>query len=149
MGEHVGPELPDDEELLAELGRHARRVDPEPAGYLDFAKVGFELRDLGAELGQRIEPSSVLSGVRSDADTRTIHVQFDQHRLVVELVDMRVRGQLLPGVGTTIVMTTRTGEQRTDADGLGRFSFDPAPDGPFRLSCEIAERRLITEWLLL
>ncbi len=138
---------PDDDALLAELGRVLRERAGPPAEVVASAKELFGLRALDAELAT-LSYDSLLdaesAAVRSVADQpRTL--TFDATGLTIELEiettadGRRVMGQVIPAGDTTLTVTIDGVVSRPDLDDFGRF-VAALPASVARLAVRVVRR---------
>jgi hypothetical protein len=145
----------DDQQLLAVLGRAIDAADPVPAAVTEFAKAGFSLRTLDAELAELVFDSATeeLVGVRSEGETRQVTFRAPGVEIEVAVVaegTRRIVGQLVPPQSATIELRHGTERQVTQSDTLGRFTFYDVPAGPVSLRCDLGgDQSVQTDWLIL
>jgi hypothetical protein len=146
----------DDDSLMARLTDMFAELDPPPAIIAEYAKQGFGLRTIDAELAALIADSDAMAtAVRRAGPERLRLLTFEADGLSVELeartsgAHQRLLGQLLPpGPARIEVRQGGTTEVlRVDADGQGRFVVDAVVPGPLSLTCHRPDRRPVsTEW---
>jgi hypothetical protein len=132
---------PDDERLLAALGRAIRARRDVPPEFVQAAKDAFAWHDIDAELAQLTYDSvhGIELAARTRAENASIRaLTFTSARLTIELevTAESVLGQLLPTQVATIEIQTHGGvDSVVAADEIGCFSISPIPRGTFRLRC--------------
>jgi hypothetical protein len=124
------PDLHDDDELLAQLGRALDEADPVPADAVAVAKAVFDLGNADAELAELVFDSlldEALVVMRSDtvADARTMSFALGGHRVDIEFSadGTTLLGQLDPAQPTRVRLDTTLGSTEVRSDELGRFRF--------------------------
>ena len=143
----------DEEDLLRDIG-DALRPDPREEQILEAARaiqawrsVDFD-RALAAllfdsHLDSRAAVRGPLSGV-----PRNLVFALGELRVEIELSDAGIEGQLIPPEPGQVWLLDSTGPvAEAIADEVGCFSFPASPSGPIRIECEVAGRRLATEWI--
>ncbi len=136
-----------------ELRELVRRMDPVPDALDEAARVAFTWRTIDAELAELMLDSfeSELA-VRGGAGPRTL--SFEAPQLLIELEvsagegrERSLAGQLLPPAPATVAVEQGPGELvTTEADELGRFSFQGLHAGPARVRVSIAAGEVATPW---
>jgi hypothetical protein len=132
---------PDDERLLALLGRALRARRAVPPEFVRAAKDAFAWHDIDAELAQltydSVHGPDLAPATRAeDASIRAL--TFTSPRLTIELevTAESLLGQIVPTQVATIEIQPRAGTQVAVAsDEIGCFSIRPVPRGTFRLRC--------------
>jgi hypothetical protein len=124
---------PDDEALLAELGRVIATVDAPPAGLVERVQFALELEHLDVEVA-RWERADQLAGVRSTVDQGTITFTVSDLTVMINLTKTgrshRIDGWLVPaGEHGVEVRVAEHGSTSTVADEGGRFVLDDVPRG--------------------
>jgi hypothetical protein len=154
----------EEEQLLAELRRLGRMLDPVPAEVVFAARGSLAWRRVDADLAELSFDSLVdgdleLAGVRSGDDSVRL-VSFEGPDLIIEVevagsgAERRLVGQLVPPQAATIQLRSpsRAGGAALDtrADALGRFNLDLMSSGPASLRCSLASGRTIeTGWVVI
>ncbi|WP_199429828.1 carboxypeptidase regulatory-like domain-containing protein [Qaidamihabitans albus] len=123
---------PDDDTLLAELGRVVDQVDPPPAGLAERVQFALALEDLDVEVA-RWERADAMAGVRS-VDQGTITFTVSDLTVMINLTKVgmghRIDGWLVPeGEYGVEVRVAGHGSSSTTADDGGRFVLDSVPRG--------------------
>ena len=153
----------EDELLLEELRRIARRVDPVPYAVQEFATAAFGFREPEAELARLLHDSAVdapAAAIRSDGGSRLLTFQTQGFSLELEVVtDNSVRrlvGQLVPPAPAqlTVVPRAGAGPPPVEADEHGVFVMRDVPAGWSRIRClpqggTRPARAVITDWVML
>jgi len=151
---------PTDDDILDELSRALRAIDPIPDRVQTAARAAIEWRTIDAELAELVSDSVVdepLLAVRGTAQPRML--TFEAGDLTIELEaepgdedGLRLVGQLVPPHAAQIVV--RHGDElvATTADERGRFVADGVQAGRLSLRCRLdakaGEGRLVeTAWL--
>ncbi|MDH4145287.1 MAG: hypothetical protein OEY23_08965 [Acidimicrobiia bacterium] len=145
----------DDEALLRLLRPYVDQVDgPSPLSY-ELAYAALELSTLDAELAELTFDSALaadeeLLAIRASLSRRFLSFALgDGLALELDVLERRVVGTVA-GVQLTGV-EWRSG---STAGKLGvvegdEFVMDPCPEGPFYLLLTMADRRVVTDWLML
>ena len=144
-----------DDELLELVGRALRAAEPVPDRVMAGARAAWTWRTIDAELAELVFDSATeLTGVRSEDTARQLTFRAPGVEIEVMVVDdatRRIVGQLIPPgeFAVQLAIGDRVIEEATDR--LGRFSFEPVPPGPVRISVMAADGAKIvsTEWVLL
>jgi hypothetical protein len=154
----------EEEQLLAELRRLGRLLDPVPAEVILAAKGSLAWRRVDAELAPLSFDSSVdrepkPAGARGDDTVRFVSFDGPDLSVEVEIAALggrhRLAGRLAPPQAATIELRTPVARadrdwSATEADGLGRFVLDRVAGGPASLRCRLASGRAVeTGWLLI
>ncbi|MEU0673582.1 hypothetical protein ABZ330_11900 [Streptomyces sp. NPDC006172] len=148
--DHV-PSGPDEYSgLEAELREAVAVLDPVPAELRRIAVEAFALRDLDARIAEltfdSLEDAVPVRGAVDEPRMLT----FDTGGLTVdvEVTAHGLMGQLLPPQPAEIEILDgpRSGAALT-ADGMGRFTADTPPTGPFALRLRTGGEVVVTEWL--
>jgi hypothetical protein len=152
-----------DDQLMVELGRVVRMVDPVPEGVLAAARAVIASRDLDGELAALLADSGAPTSagpVRTGASGRLLSFACGPVQIDLEittgpdrLADIRVVdiiGQLSGGSADGCVLEYPGGRQPVALDGLGRFAVTGAPAGPVRIRCRSAAGAPVTTtWVTL
>jgi len=125
---------PDDEALLADLGRVLAAADPPPAGLVERVQFALELENLDFEIAQWERAEPALAGVRSITDEGTITFTVSDLTVMINLTRIgrnhRIDGWLVPaGRHGVEVRVAEHGSTSTVADEGGRFVLDEVPRG--------------------
>lgn len=135
---------PDDERLLAALGRALRARRDVPPEFVQAAKEAFAWHNIDAELAQltydSVDGRDLVPATRAeDASIRAL--TFTSPRLTIELevTAESLLGQIVPTqVATIEVQTHGDAHMSVVTDEIGCFSIRPVPPGTFRLRCQAA-----------
>jgi hypothetical protein len=152
----TGPEP--SEELLDDLRRLARKVDPVPNEVTSYAKAAFGWRTIDAELAELLSDSALqaLPAFARSGEARARSVTFRADNLDIDLSiqdddDRRVLlGQLTPPGDAVIEVRRDDGSvaAAADADRLGRFRIELAHGGRVRLRIRRdGTRDVETSWI--
>jgi hypothetical protein len=132
---------PEDEQLLAALGRAIRARQDVPPEFVQAAKDAFAWHGIDAELAQltfdSVHGTDLAARTRAE-DALIRALTFTSARLTIELevTAESVLGQIVPTQVATIEIQTRAGGgTAVAADEIGCFSISPIPRGAFRLRC--------------
>ncbi|HKS44621.1 MAG TPA: carboxypeptidase regulatory-like domain-containing protein [Amycolatopsis sp.] len=133
---------PDDEVLLADLGRILDLVDQPPAGLVQRVQFALELENLDVEVAQW-ERAGRLTGVRSSVDQGTITFTVSDLTIMINLTKTglchRIDGWLVPaGEHDVEVRVAGYGSTSTTADEGGRFVLDEIPRGTTQIVISVA-----------
>ena len=129
-----------DVDLLQALQRMFDVVDPPPQPVVAHAREAFAWRGIDAELAELVYDSDAArtpAGVRGGADARQMTFRAPGLEIEVEVESERARiviGQLVPAQAAEIELRQEHRTLRTEADALGRFSFDGIAPGPVKLT---------------
>ncbi|MEU3349623.1 hypothetical protein ABZ723_32450 [Streptomyces sp. NPDC006700] len=139
-------------ELLEEELRQAVAIlDPVPHDLRQLAIEAFALRDLDARIAELTFDSLVDAlPVRGATDTpRMLTFQAGELTVDVEVTGDGLIGQVMPPQPARIEVLAGPRRQvpALTADGLGRFSGDAPPSGPFALRLRAGAEVVVTEWL--
>ena len=143
-----------DDRLLEELASALDATDPVPERFIEAAKESFTWRTIDIELAELVFDSAEaeLAGVRGVDATRQVTFQAPGFEIEVAIISdgtRRLVGQVVPPHEGTVEL--RFGEQSmtTEADSLGRFSFEDVPLGPISLRLELRDGAVVqTAWTL-
>lgn len=144
-----------DDELIRDLGRVLDLTDPVPPMVTEYAKAGYDWRDIDAELAELVFDSAEtgLVGVRGGDMSRQMTFRAPGAEIEVELLSAnsrRIVGQLVPPQETTIELRFGGRSIETTTDHLGRFTFEDIPSGPISLRCSVGGDQMIRiDWMLL
>jgi len=149
-----------DDELLAEL-RDALRDELADDNVLRAAREAFswQLADAEIELLTLATDYGIESGrgpgahadavaaVRGASGPQPLVFHSERMSVQIEIDETGIVGQLIPAQPGQITLITADGPQATtEADEVGCFSLPTPGSGPFRLDCQLADRRFVTEW---
>lgn len=143
-----------DDELLGLVGQALAAFDPVPDHVLEGARAAFTWRTIDAELAELVFDSSrELAGVRAEEANRQVTFQAPGVEIEVMLIEngtRRLVGQLVPPSSKRIELVGADNVLTTEADRLGRFTFDDVAPGPVRLVVLDGDgaRIVQTEWVL-
>lgn len=129
----------DDAAVLAALQRMFDTVDPPPAHVIAHAREVFAWHGIDAELAELVYDSdtAAVGGVRGAAAARQMTFRSPGLEIEVEVVSERrhvVMGQLVPAQEASVELRSGDRTLRTDADTLGRFTFDDVAPGAIKLT---------------
>jgi len=143
----------DDEELLRDIGE-ALRPDPLEAQVLAAARQvhAWRTSDVDRALAALLYDSELdrTAAVRGPAPgaPRNLVFALGELRVEVELSDAGIEGQLIPPEPGQVRLFTEAGLlAEATADEVGCFTFPGSRPGPIRIECEVAGRRIATEWI--
>lgn len=141
-----------EEALLEELQEALAEADAVPADVLNVAKASYTWRTMDTELAELVFDSAVdeMAGIRGDAAAAR-QLSFQSKDLEIEIMvhDGEITGQLVPVHEATVELFAGGSTRQADVDEFGSFVFRDVPRGHVRLSCEIGEASITTEWILL
>ncbi|MEW2500313.1 carboxypeptidase regulatory-like domain-containing protein [Amycolatopsis sp. CA-161197] len=137
-----GSALPDDETLLADLGRFLDELDPPPDDLVQRVQFALELENLDVEVA-RWERAGELAGVRSTA-TGTITFTVSDLTVMINLTRVgklhRIDGWLAPaGEYEVEIRVADEGTFATVADEGGRFVLENVPCGTTQILVHLGE----------
>jgi hypothetical protein len=151
-----------DDQLIGELRRVVRMVDPVPDGVLAAARAAIATRDLDGELAELMADLIADSGtrvaaglVRSGTPRRLLSFACGQVQIDLEITTgsdrlIGIIGQLTGGSTDDCVLEYPAGRQPVSLDSLGRFAVTGARSGPMRVRCRSAAgERVTTTWVTL
>ncbi len=147
--------MSDDTDVLQALQRMLDAVDPPPAHVVAHAREAFAWRGIDAELAELVHDSAtaVAGGVRGTEAARQMTFRAPGLEIEVEVVAERTRivvGQLVPAQEASVELRSGDRTAQTDADALGRFSFDDVASGAVKLTVVTAAgARVETEGLII
>lgn len=127
-------------DLLQTLQRMFDAVDPPPAHVLAHARDAFAWHGIDAELAELVYDSAataVPTGVRGGHDARQMTFRTPGLEIEIEVTSERARiviGQLVPAQTAVIELRQDGHTLRTEADALGRFSFEGIAPGAIKLT---------------
>ncbi|HVV11214.1 carboxypeptidase regulatory-like domain-containing protein [Amycolatopsis sp.] len=152
-----GGAQPDDELLLAELGRVIAMADPPPAGLVERVEFALELENLDVEVARWVRDDE-LAGVRSSVDQGTITFTVSDLTVMINLTrtgrSHRIDGWLVPaGVHGVEVRVAEHGSSQTTADEGGRFVLEEVPRGTTQIVISVGgagcDRTVVTPAVVL
>jgi len=144
-----------DDELLALVGRALRTTEPVPDRVVTGARAAWTWRTIDEELAELVfDSAQELTGVRSEDTARQLTFRAPGVEIEVMVVDdgaRRIVGQLIPPGNYTVRLAVGDEVLDQQCDRLGRFTFEPVPLGPVRISILGADGGHVvsTEWVLL
>jgi hypothetical protein len=156
IGSSRGSISPDDEVLLAKIGRMLDAVDPPPGDLVERVQFAIALESLDVEVA-RWERMDALSGVRG-SDQGTITFTVSDLTVMINLTKIgrhhRIDGWLVPaGEYAVEVRVAEHGSSQTTADEGGRFVLDEVPRGTTQLlihvGSESSRRTVVTPTVVL
>lgn len=130
----------DERELLDALRRVLEVVDAPPAHVIANAREAFTWHGVDAELAELVYDSATETTpveVRSAEASRQVTFRAPGLEIEVEVVSERVRiviGQLVPAQAAAIELHQGDAVRTTEADVLGRFTFDDVTPGAIKLT---------------
>ena len=143
----------DEDELLREI-REAVRPGPHEQQVVDAGRLvwDFHSTDLDRALAALLYDSRLdgLVAVRGPVSgaPRNLVFALGELRVEIELSDAGIEGQLIPPEPGRVTLLDASGPvAETVADEVGCFAFPASRHGPIRIECEVAGRRLATEWI--
>ena len=131
----------DDDTLLAALRAAIEARAAVPDSFVEAGRNAYAWHNIDAELASiaydSLRDAGQGAALRSEAaSVRALTFQSARFSIEVELTDGALFGQLVPPQPGTAEVQTRSGQPVTaPIDEVGCFTFDPRPDGPFRLRC--------------
>lgn len=143
-----------DDRLLDELSSALDATDPVPDRFVAAAKESFTWRTIDIELAELVFDSAEaeLAGVRGSDSTRQVTFQAPGFEIEVAIISdgsRRLVGQVVPAQVGTVELRFGDQSMTTEADTLGRFSFEDVPLGPISLRLEIGDGAVVqTAWTL-
>ena len=143
-----------DDQLQELLGRALRAAEPLPDKVVIGARAAWTWRTIDEELAELVFDSATeLTGVRSEDTARQLTFRAPGVEIEVMVVDdgaRRIVGQLIPPGERTVQLTTQDAVHDGQTDRLGRFTFDPVPPGPVRITVLGADGGHVasTEWTI-
>jgi len=150
---------PDDEALLAELGRLLRTLDGPPPEVVQAGRALFTWRTVDAELAELVYDSllddGAFVGVRAAGHPRILSFEAGPVTLEVEVDETpgarRLLGQLAPPGEAELELQTAGEPVRGRADEIGRFVLAlPADPGHVSLRCVLADGTAVrSAWMVL
>ena len=146
--------MPDDEELLAELGEALRARREVPEWFVETGKNAYAWHNIDAELARLTYDSSLdqaAAAVRSEAASiRALTFSSPQLSIEIEVTANSLLGQIIPPGEGMLETHTRTGVTTLPVDDIGSFVVEPIPASPFRLRCRMADGAdVLTGWITL
>jgi hypothetical protein len=143
-----------DDELIELLGRALQAAEPLPDRVVTGARAAWTWRTIDQELAELVFDSATeLTGVRSEDTARQLTFRAPGVEIEVMVADAaarRVVGQLIPPGPYTVQLISGDQELAQESDHLGRFTFEPVPPGPVRLTVHSTDGDHVatTEWVL-
>jgi len=144
-----------DNELLVQVGRAMRTLEPVPPVVLRQAVDAFAWRDISLSLAALDEDSLIdddgLARVRSGRPDRRLSFRSPDGGMVISVIDggHRLVGQVEPAGKGVAELRRPTGVRRTAADQFGLFLFEQIERGPvsIRWHPDGSSRGFDTEWV--
>jgi len=127
-------------DLLDALQRMLEVVDAPPAHVIANAREAFTWHGVDAELAELVYDSAAETApvaVRAAQAPRQVTFRAPGLEIEVEVVSERTRiviGQLVPAQTASIELRQDDTRRTTEADALGRFSFDDVTPGALKLT---------------
>jgi hypothetical protein len=156
IGASKGSIAPDDEMLLADIGRLLEEVDPPPGDLVERVQFAIALENLDVEVA-RWERMDALSGVRGGGQG-TITFTVSDLTVMINLTKIgqrhRIDGWLVPaGEYGVEVRVAEHGSSSTTADQGGRFVLDEVPRGTTQIVVTVSDtschRTVVTPTIVL
>jgi archaellum component FlaF (FlaF/FlaG flagellin family) len=156
VGSSQGSVSPDDETLLADIGRILDELDPPPGELVERVQFAIALENLDVEVA-RWERLDAQSGVRG-SDQGTITFTVSDLTVMINLTKIgknhRIDGWLVPaGEYAVEVRVAEHGSSRTTADESGRFVLDEVPCGTTQIVVHVGDvssrRTVVTPTVIL
>jgi len=157
IGASRGKISPDDETLLADLGRVLDEADPPPIDLVQRVQFAIALENLDVEVA-RWERLDALSGVRGGGGQGTITFTVSDLTVMINLTKIgqlhRIDGWLVPaGEYGVEVRVAEHGSSSTVADEGGRFVLDRVPCGTTQIVVTLGDiscqRTVVTPTIVL
>ena len=129
--------------------------NPSPTRSSAAPAAAWTWRTIDEELAELVFDSAAeLTGVRSEDTARQLTFRAPGVEIEVMIVDdgaRRIVGQLIPPGECTVQLTTEDAVRDSQTDRLGRFTFEPVPPGPVRITVLGADGGHVasTEWTIL
>lgn len=147
----------DHDRLLRELRDALEEAHPVPASVDEFAMSVQDLVRIDAHVAELIFDSLVdeVAGTRSVVPNREMTFSAPGVQMEVTVMAEGVRhlvGQLVPPQPAAIELFYHDERRETEADGLGRFTFEDVPSGPLSLRCTLNDEYstvVQTQWVVL
>jgi len=151
---------PADEALFAELRATIGRIDPVPTRVQVAARAALSWRTIDAELAALthdtlLEGDRPVATVRHGGTPRLLTFEGTTLTVEVEAIEIgqrrRLVGQLVPPQAAEVEIAHRGGDERVDADEMGRFAADDLLPGPVRVRCltpRTGGRTFQTPWIV-
>jgi hypothetical protein len=149
------PDARDDDDLLAALRAATRARSQVPPEFVQAGQDAYARRTVDAELAALTFDSGrapEAAGTRSDsASIRALTFTSAGVTIEVEVTENALIGQVIPPWGGTVEAQTRDGTATAaPVDGIGCFSVEPVPPGPFRLRYRSQQAAdVVTSWITL
>lgn len=146
----------DDDDLLAALRAATSARSQVPAEFVQAGQDSYAWHTVDAELAALTfdsgrEPAAA-AGTRSEsASIRALTFSSAHLTIEVEVTESSLIGQVIPPREGTVEAQTRDGvPTAAPVDGIGCFSVEPVPPGPFRLRYRNQEATdVVTAWIAL
>ncbi|MEC3978843.1 carboxypeptidase regulatory-like domain-containing protein [Amycolatopsis sp. H20-H5] len=157
IGTSGGKTSPDDEALLADIGRFLDELDPPPDDLVQRVQFALALENLDVEVA-RWERMDAQAGVRGSGDTGTITFTVSDLTVMINLTKIgklhRIDGWLVPaGEYGVEVRVAEHGTTSTTADEGGRFVLDNVPQGTTQILVHLGDvscrRTIVTPTVVL
>jgi len=142
VGAPGGKAFPDDEILLADIGRFLDELDPPPGDLVERVQFALALENLDVEVA-RWERLDSQAGVRGSG-TGTITFTVSDLTVMINLTKIgklhRIDGWLVPaGQYSVEVRVAEHGTTSTTADEGGRFVLDNVPRGTTQILVHLGD----------
>jgi hypothetical protein len=144
-----------EDEIMSRLRRGLDQSDPVPTDVTEFAKEALSWRTIDAELAQLSYDSTdetTSTTVRSTASARIVGFETGEWMIDLEhdAATAELRGQIQPARRVEVELHVIGAVLVTEADELGRFSFEGVEAGPVALVIRIdGDEAVKTEWIVL
>jgi hypothetical protein len=143
----------DDEDLLLDIGE-ALRPEPLEAEVRTAARAVQAWRSAEVDRAlaallydSELDRTAAVRGPLSGAP-RNLVFALGELRVEIELSDAGIEGQLIPPEPGTVRLFNATGQiAEATADEVGCFTFPTRRPGPIRIECQVAGRKVATEWI--
>lgn len=150
-GAESGASDPADAALLDELRTVLAHHDPVPPRALESARAASTWRTVDAELAElQFDSSLDAAGVRGMAWPRQLSFEAREASIEVEVDHDRLVGQVVPPAALDLVLTDTTGDERTTrSDHVGHFVFTEIERGTVRITAQLPDGSVTTQWFTL
>jgi hypothetical protein len=146
----------DDDNLLAALRAAMRARSQVPPELVQAGKSIYAWHTIDAELAALTfdsdrEPQAAAATRSESASIRALTFSAAHLTIEVEVTETSLIGQVIPPQEGTVEAQTRDGATTAaPVDGIGCFSVEPIPPGPFRLRYRGQEATdVVTSWITL
>jgi len=146
----------DDDDLLAALRAAMSARSQVPPEFVQAGHDSYSWRTVDAELAALTfdsgrGPAAALGTRSESASIRALTFSSAHLTIEVEVTESSLIGQVMPPREGTVEAQTRDGATTAvPVDGIGCFSVEPVPPGPFRLRYRNQEATdVVTAWITL